>query len=141
MIITSDHGESFGEQHGVFGHGTSLYQPQLHVPLVIVPPARRRGGASPSPRVVTETVSLRDLPATIVDLLDLEAGSPFPGIAGPALGPSRFGRLRRSPGRPAVAGALRGGPDRHPRPGPGESAQGSTGWASLAEGDSVYIRA
>ena len=26
-----------------------------------------------------ETVSLRDLPATIVDLVGLEAGSPFPG--------------------------------------------------------------
>ena len=40
LIITSDHGESFGEQPGFFGHGTSLYQPQLHVPLVIVPPSR-----------------------------------------------------------------------------------------------------
>ncbi len=39
LIITSDHGESFGEQPGFFGHGTSLYQPQLHVPLVIVPPS------------------------------------------------------------------------------------------------------
>src|SRR5439155_4860126 len=49
LIITSDHGESFGEQAGVFGHGTSLYQPQLHVPLVVVPPARG-GSGSPSPR-------------------------------------------------------------------------------------------
>ncbi len=30
-------------------------------------------------RVVTETVSLRDLPATIVDILGLKAGSNFPG--------------------------------------------------------------
>ena len=47
VIVTADHGESFGENPGVFWHGTSLYQAQLHVPLVIVPPA---GG--PSPRVV-----------------------------------------------------------------------------------------
>ena len=49
LIITSDHGESFGEHPGVFGHGTSLYQTQLHVPLVIVPPAHghRRHGSSP----------------------------------------------------------------------------------------------
>ena len=76
LIITSDHGESFGEQPGVFWHGTSLYQPQLHVPLVIVPPA---GG--PSPRVVAETVSLRDLAATIVDVLGFKADSPFPGTS------------------------------------------------------------
>ena len=43
LIITSDHGESFGEQPGFFGHGTSLYQQQLHVPLVIVPPSGARG--------------------------------------------------------------------------------------------------
>ena len=38
-----------------------------------------RPRASPSPAVVKETVSLRDLPATIVDLAGLSAGSPFPG--------------------------------------------------------------
>ena len=38
LIITSDHGESFGEHTGVFCHGTSLYQTELHVPLLIVPP-------------------------------------------------------------------------------------------------------
>jgi arylsulfatase A-like enzyme len=74
VIVTADHGESFGEQPGVFWHGTSLYQSQLHVPLVIIPPA---GG--PSPRVVTETLSLRDLAATIVAVLGLQAGSPFRG--------------------------------------------------------------
>jgi arylsulfatase A-like enzyme len=74
VIITSDHGESFGEKPGVFWHGTSLYETQLHVPMVIIPPA---GG--PSPRVVTETASLRDLPATIVDVLGSQTGSPFPG--------------------------------------------------------------
>jgi arylsulfatase A-like enzyme len=74
VIITADHGESFGEIPGVFWHGTSLYETQLHVPLVIIPPA---GG--PSPRVVTETASLRDLPATIVDAVGAKSGSPFPG--------------------------------------------------------------
>ena len=47
VIVTADHGESFGEHPNEFWHGTSLYQPQRQVPLVIVPP---RGG--PSPRVV-----------------------------------------------------------------------------------------
>jgi arylsulfatase A-like enzyme len=73
VIITSDHGESFGE-HGGFGHGGSLYQTELHVPLLIVPPSHVR-----LTRVVERTVSLRDLAATVVDLLAPEAGSPFPG--------------------------------------------------------------
>ncbi len=74
LIIASDHGESFGEHTGVFCHGTSLYQTELHVPLLIVPP-----GGGVTRHVVKETVTLRDLAATIVDVLDLEAGSPFPG--------------------------------------------------------------
>jgi arylsulfatase A-like enzyme len=73
LIIAADHGESFGEHRGVFCHGTSLYQTELHVPLLVVPPGGVTG------HVVKETVTLRDLAATIVDVLDLEAGSPFPG--------------------------------------------------------------
>jgi arylsulfatase A-like enzyme len=76
VILTADHGESFGEHPGVFRHGTSLYQTEVHVPLVILPPA---GG--PSPRVVAEPVSLRDLAETIVDVLGLQAGAPFPGAS------------------------------------------------------------
>jgi arylsulfatase A-like enzyme len=74
VIITADHGESFGEHAGVFCHGSSLYHTELHVPLLIIPP-----GDSSTKQVVRETVSLRDLATTIVDVLDLESGSPFPG--------------------------------------------------------------
>lgn len=73
IIVTADHGEQFGE-HGLFGHAGSLYRPEVHVPLLIVPPAGRAGG-----RVVPEPVSLRDLPATVVDLLGRTGASPFPG--------------------------------------------------------------
>jgi arylsulfatase A-like enzyme len=73
VVVTSDHGEEFGERQG-FGHGQSLHHEVIHVPLLIVAPSR-----VPSGRVVPGSVSLRDLPATLVDLLDLEAGSPFPG--------------------------------------------------------------
>ena len=75
LIIASDHGESFGEHAGIFCHGTSLYQTELHVPLLIVPPGGVTG------RVVKAPVTLRDLAATIVDVLDLEADSPFPGAS------------------------------------------------------------
>jgi arylsulfatase A-like enzyme len=72
VIITSDHGESFGD-HRVLGHGATLYLDQTLVPLVILSPG------APAGRTVTTPVSLRDLPATIVDQLSLSTGSPFPG--------------------------------------------------------------
>ena len=73
VIATADHGEGLGE-HGLFDHGESLYRTEVGVPLLFVLPARSRYQA-----VVRETVSLRDLPATITDLVGLGAGSPFPG--------------------------------------------------------------
>jgi arylsulfatase A-like enzyme len=76
VIIVSDHGESFGEHPGVFCHGTSLYQTELHVPLLIIPPAK-----TGSKRVLTATVSLRDLARTIVDLTGLKVHCPFPGVS------------------------------------------------------------
>jgi arylsulfatase A-like enzyme len=72
VIITSDHGEAFGD-HGNFGHGGSLYLDEIGVPLVILSPG------APAGRVVTDPVSLRDVPATVVDQLGLADGSPFPG--------------------------------------------------------------
>ena len=73
VIITADHGEELGD-HDLFEHGESLYRPEIHVPLLILLPSAR-----PCRSVVRETVSLRDLPATIVDLAGLAAGAPFPG--------------------------------------------------------------
>ena len=74
LIIASDHGESFGEHAGVYCHGTSLYQTEVHVPLLIVPPS-----GAPTKRVITEAVSLRDVATTIADVAGQAAGSPFPG--------------------------------------------------------------
>ena len=70
VIVTSDHGEEFGE-HGVFFHGHTLYRQALHVPLMMVGPGVVEG------RRVTQTVSLRDIPATIASLLNLPVT--FPG--------------------------------------------------------------
>jgi arylsulfatase A-like enzyme len=75
VIITSDHGEAFGE-HGHHGHGDSLYLPLLHVPLVMMFPARL-----PANRTVAVPVTLRDLPATVMELLRLPATPPFPGAS------------------------------------------------------------
>ena len=76
VVVSSDHGEGFGE-HGLSGHGKSLYRTELHVPLMIRYPARVPGGTR-----VTTAVSLRDLPATLLDLAaqNEEAGT-FPGVS------------------------------------------------------------
>jgi arylsulfatase A-like enzyme len=77
LIITSDHGEQFGE-HGTFGHGLSLYGHEVNVPLLVIAPGR-----VPAGRVVSTPVSLRDVPATVAGFLgasgDLEP--PFPGTS------------------------------------------------------------
>ncbi|MCC6927913.1 MAG: sulfatase [Gemmatimonadaceae bacterium] len=75
VVITSDHGEQFGE-HGLKGHGNSLYLPLLHVPLVIRYP---RG--VPAETVVDTPVSLRDLPATVLALAGQSSGATIPGVS------------------------------------------------------------
>jgi arylsulfatase A-like enzyme len=72
VIVTSDHGEAWGE-HGLFNHRNSVYLDEVAVPLVILAPG------APAGRVVSAPVTLRDLPATVVDLLGLSDRSPFPG--------------------------------------------------------------
>jgi arylsulfatase A-like enzyme len=74
VIVTSDHGELFGE-HGLYAHGVSLYLDEIHVPLLIRYPARVHGG-----RRVTQAVTLRDLAATILDLAALSP-SALPGAS------------------------------------------------------------
>jgi len=76
IVVTSDHGEEFGE-HRVFEHGYSLYRPAVHVPLIVVEDG---GAATPEGLRVGEPVSIRDVPATVLDLLGYDTG-PFPGAS------------------------------------------------------------
>jgi arylsulfatase A-like enzyme len=73
VIVTSDHGEHLGD-HRLFFHGCSLYRQLVEVPLVIVDPRQEAVD-----RAVAEPASLRELPATIVELLTLGSDNPFPG--------------------------------------------------------------
>ena len=77
VIVTADHGEEFGE-HGadLMRHGRSLYAPVLHVPLLISYPPRFSGGIRR-----TEPVSIRDIPATILDLAGVSGATSFPGTS------------------------------------------------------------
>ncbi|MGH7562073.1 MAG: sulfatase, partial [Gemmatimonadales bacterium] len=89
VIVTADHGEEFLE-HGLMGHGQSLYTQAVRVPLVAVWPGRLPRGVR-----VAEPVSLERLPATIFDLA---------GKHGAFAGPSLAGLWRgENPGLPPLA--------------------------------------
>jgi arylsulfatase A-like enzyme len=131
VIVTADHGEGLGE-HDLFDHGESLYRSEIRVPLLIVLPAGQR-----STGVVRQIVSLRDLPATILELVGLGSGSPFPGRS--------LAYLWRDP--PPGAASVDGDAaiSELPKPNPYDPNQGRSPahrgpLTSLAEGDFAYIR-
>jgi arylsulfatase A-like enzyme len=77
VAIVSDHGEEFGE-HGAIDHGYSIYQEQLHVPLMIHFPGQTKR------QDIQQTVRTLDLFPTIFDALGLPA---MPDIDGSSLLP------------------------------------------------------
>lgn len=86
IVFVADHGEEFRE-HGSFGHGHSVYEELLHVPLIV----RAPGVAA---RRVSTRVSTIDVPATVVAL----AGLPeMPGTASRSLVPLMTGAARTGP--------------------------------------------
>jgi arylsulfatase A-like enzyme len=75
IVLTSDHGEEFGE-HGVVGwHSHGLYDELLRVPLVAKYPLSRHAG-----RVVETQVRSLDIPPTILAALGLEIPDVFLGV-------------------------------------------------------------
>jgi arylsulfatase A-like enzyme len=95
VIVAADHGEEFGE-HGGRYHGTTVYEEQVRVPLVVSAPGLLQ------PRKVSAPVQLVDLLPTVLaglniprparvrgaDLGPLLAGLPPPVPASPSPGPS-----------------------------------------------------
>ncbi len=76
VVFTADHGEEFGE-HGLFNHGTGLYNELIHVPLVIVSDGIPTGTA-------TQAVSALDVAPTVLDLAGIR---PEPTFEGRSLAP------------------------------------------------------
>jgi hypothetical protein len=91
--FTADHGESRGER-GVYGHGSSLFNEQLRVPLMF-------GGAGVGSAVVDTPVTALDLPATLLEI----AGATLPQDA-PRLPWRQAAQAARS--RPAISFADKG---------------------------------
>lgn len=88
VLVYSDHGEEFHDHlaqaqtdnhdpRGIygFGHGNSLYEEQLHVPLLIWNPNDSKG------RIVNTPVSLLDIAPSILDWLGVDISADnFPGM-------------------------------------------------------------
>jgi arylsulfatase A-like enzyme len=65
FVLTSDHGTEFFE-HRRLDHGFTLYDEQLHVPLIIRLPGQTSG------KVVADRVSSIDVMPTILELVDVK---------------------------------------------------------------------
>lgn len=78
VVFTADHGEAFGDLHGLSGHQDVMYDEVLRVPLLVQYPGMG------TPRRIAEPVELLDVYATIAQL----AGLPLPdGTRGESLVP------------------------------------------------------
>ena len=85
VVVTSDHGEEFGE-HGGWSHSHTLYDEVLHVPLIFWAPSRLG-----VPRRMPGPASLVDLLPTVLDVLGLDVPPDLDGRS--LLGASRPDRI------------------------------------------------
>jgi arylsulfatase A-like enzyme/uncharacterized membrane protein YbhN (UPF0104 family) len=74
IVVTADHGEEFME-HGGFWHGTTLYDEQLHVPLLLKLPRGDRAGT-----VLTHWVESVDIMPTLLTLKQLPVPKEVQGV-------------------------------------------------------------
>ncbi len=91
FVITSDHGEEFND-HGSWGHGHSVYEELVHVPLLF-----HQNGAIADATRVRDAVSTLDIVPSIVELTGVAA---MPSAEGRSL--VTFIRGGQAPG-PAVS--------------------------------------
>ncbi len=75
VAFTSSHGEEFLD-HGSLGHGHTLYQELVRVPVIVARP-----GFLPEGRTVNEPVSIVDLGPTLLDLAGLASEPSFRGVS------------------------------------------------------------
>src|SRR5439155_2936378 len=100
VAITADHGEEFND-HGLVGHGTTLYNELIRVPLLVRLPRQPR-------RVdVDDVVSLVDIAPTMLSTAGVPSPSAFEGrvLEAVSRGPwlASWSRLWRRDGTPPPA--------------------------------------
>jgi arylsulfatase A-like enzyme len=74
IVVTSDHGEEF-QEHGGWWHGTTLYEEQIHVPLIVKLPA----GVGSAGFSRDDLASLMDVPPTLLAAAKIKAPDSWHG--------------------------------------------------------------
>jgi arylsulfatase A-like enzyme len=164
LVVTSDHGEEFGD-HGGVNHGRTLHEEVVRVPLFLA-------GPGVSPREIRDPVSLVDVAPTLLELLglwprhEMDGRSLAPFLRGEALSPAPLQAelnlvkenrwaMRRTGDRKAIsvldergaeeleeAGAQRRPPRRHvfaPRADPGETLDRAQEQGEASEGAAALL--
>lgn len=93
VIVTADHGEALYEHDGFVGHNQQVFEPSVHIPLIV----RFPGGRGPAGSRVGGLVDSLDLGPTIADVFGLPREG-RDGFGGRSLLPVALG----SPGKDAV---------------------------------------
>ncbi|MFH1468204.1 MAG: sulfatase [Pseudomonadota bacterium] len=108
LVVVADHGESLGEHDYWFNHGGALWEPSMHVPLILRWPGQVPGGQQSDALVGVDRVAGLLLGIAGLEELDLEAlvasAAPIPQYTPGQQARSRFGR---PPGDGQPVAALR----------------------------------
>lgn len=74
IVLFADHGEEFFE-HGYLDHGPTLYEEQLHVPMIVLLPWEKSG------KVIEDQVRTLDIMPTVMDLLGIPIKHRVDGVS------------------------------------------------------------
>jgi arylsulfatase A-like enzyme len=74
VVFTADHGESLGDHDLYFQHGSSLFEAQIHIPLLIL-------GPGVEPGAVATSVGSVDVLPTILERLGLPLPADLQGVS------------------------------------------------------------
>ena len=76
IVLTSDHGENFGEHGFYFQHGASLYQPSLKTPLIF-----KNSKIMPKGKKIEGNVQLVDIMPTVLEILNIPVIDKIDGVS------------------------------------------------------------
>jgi arylsulfatase A-like enzyme len=101
LFFAADHGESLGE-HGFWGHGRNLKEPNLRIPMGIAWPGTIEQG------VIDAQATIVDVGPTVLDLLSIDIPETFRGVSWAGALTNRARPVERATCYQAHRGAVHG---------------------------------